>query len=146
MPTVNVDKQVKKMEETIQDFEGRIDQIMDIIDEKMDRTAIESMISNKISMDQVIELMPNMETYDHKVQTMIDENTENLWLRLEEKLLVWDARMIQIRTEFDIVAISKSIENKANKETVANDLHNHEFKISTLDRNIVAMASDFETF
>ena len=87
-----------------------------------------------------------METYDHKVQTMIEESSDVFWQRLEEKLMGWDQRMIQIRQEFDIVGIQKAIEVKANKETVANDLQNHEFKISTLDRNIVAIASDFETF
>lgn len=134
------------MEDKIHDFESRIEQLMDIIDDKPDRSAIETMISNKIGKDEITELIPDMETYDHKVQTMIEESSDVFWQRLEEKLMGWDQRMIQIRQEFDIVGIQKAIEVKANKETVANDLQNHEFKISTLDRNIVAIASDFETF
>ena len=35
---------------------------------------------------------------------------------------------------------------KANEETVRSDFNNHEFKISTLDRNLIRMAQDFETF
>lgn len=54
--------------------------------------------------------------------------------------------MIQIRQEFDIVALTKNMEGMARKETVASDFKNHEFKIGTLDRNIVAIATDFETF
>jgi len=134
------------MEDKIHDFESRIEQLMDIIDDKPDRSAIETMISNKIGKDEITELIPDMETYDHKVQTMIEESSDVFWQRLEEKLMGWDQRMVQIRQEFDIVGIQKAIEVKANKETVANDLQNHEFKISTLDRNIVAIASDFETF
>jgi len=35
---------------------------------------------------------------------------------------------------------------KANEETVKSDFSNHEFKIGTLDRNLIRMAQDFETF
>ena len=58
----------------------------------------------------------------------------------------WDQRMIAIRNEFDIVALNKLIESKANKETVANDFKNHEFKIQTLDQNMMSIAQDFESF
>ena len=34
----------------------------------------------------------------------------------------------------------------ANEDQVRSDFSNHEFKISTLDRNIIRMAVDFETF
>jgi len=37
--------------------------------------------------------------------------------------------MIQIRSEFDIVALNKNMETMAKKETVASDFQNHEFKI-----------------
>lgn len=43
-------------------------------------------------------------------------------------------------------ALHKFIETKANKDAIQSDFANHEFKISTLDKNIVAIASDFETF
>ena len=82
------------MEDTISDFEGRIEQLMDIMDEKLDRTAIESMISDKIGKEEVQELLPNMETYDNKVQSMIEENSDLLWTRIEEKLMGWDTRML----------------------------------------------------
>ena len=42
--------------------------------------------------------------------------------------------------------INKRIHSKANAEQVSNDLSNHEFKISTLDTNLIAIASDFESF
>ena len=58
----------------------------------------------------------------------------------------WDQRMIAIRNEFDIVALNKLIESKSNKETVANDFKNHEFKIQTLDQNMMSIAQDFESF
>lgn len=43
--------------------------------------------------------------------------------------MAWDNRMITIRQEFDMVALTKNIETKANKESVSNDFKNHEFKI-----------------
>ena len=42
--------------------------------------------------------------------------------------------------------IQRQIEKKADKDKVISDFGNHEFKISTLDRNVVRIAADFETF
>ena len=58
----------------------------------------------------------------------------------------WDQRMINIRNEFDMTELKKWIDTKANKDSVNGDFQNHEFKIGTLDKNIVAIATDFETF
>jgi hypothetical protein len=51
-----------------------------------------------------------------------------------------------MRSEFDVHTLLKHIDKKANEDQVRNDFSNHEFKISTLDRNLIRMASDFETF
>lgn len=51
---------------------------MDIIDEKLDRNAIEVMISNKITKEEAISLMPDMQAYDNKVQSKIEENIDIL--------------------------------------------------------------------
>ena len=58
----------------------------------------------------------------------------------------WDQRMINIRNEFDMTELKKWIDTKANKDSVNGDFQNHEIKIGTLDKNIVAIATDFETF
>lgn len=87
-----------------------------------------------------------MRLYEEKVTSQIEESIEDLQVKLDEKLMGWDKRMIAIRNEFDMGNLRKFIDTKANKEVIANDFQNHEFKISTLDKNIVAIASDFETF
>ena len=87
-----------------------------------------------------------MQAYENKMQSMIEESQEDTWTKLEEKLIIYDQRMISIRNEFDIVALNRFIAQKANKESVQSNFQNHEFKISTLDKNIVAIAQDFETF
>ena len=119
---------------------------MDIIDEKLDRGAVDVLLADKLSKQEVTELLPNMDAYENKVQSRIEDNIDILWQRLEEKLMAWDNRMITIRQEFDMVALTKNIETKANKESVSNDFKNHEFKIQTLDQNILTIATDFETF
>jgi septal ring factor EnvC (AmiA/AmiB activator) len=53
---------------------------------------------------------------------------------------------VQVRKEFDIEAMRKELRQKADLPQVNADLENHEFKISTLDRNLVCIANDFETF
>lgn len=54
--------------------------------------------------------------------------------------------MVRLRNDLDIHSFAKSIDKKANEDQVRNDFSNHEFKISTLDRNLIRMASDFEMF
>lgn len=54
--------------------------------------------------------------------------------------------MIRLRAEVDIHSIQRQLERKANEDSVRSDFSNHEFKIGTLDRNIIRMATDFETF
>ena len=90
--------------------------------------------------------MPDMTLYEQKVSTQIEEGIDDLWIKLEEKLMTWDQRMLAIRNEFDMGQLNKFIDLKANKDSVANDFSNHEFKISTLDKNMLAIVQDFETF
>lgn len=52
---------------------------MDIIDEKLDRAAIEAMIAGKLGKEEIIELLPNMQAYENKVQSRIEESIEDLW-------------------------------------------------------------------
>ena len=87
-----------------------------------------------------------MDLYEQKFKSQIEECVDELWMKLEEKLMGWDQRMINIRNEFDMTELKKFIDTKANKDNVQGDFQNHEFKIGTLDKNIVAIASDFETF
>ena len=134
------------MQDMLNDHENRIEQILDLFDEKIDKNSVEAMISNKVGKEEIADLLPDMKLYEQKVSTSIEESIDDLWVRLEEKLMSWDQRMIAIKNEFDMGSLNKFIDLKANKENVANDFQNHEFKISTLDKNIVAIASDFETF
>lgn len=136
----------KFMNDMLQDHENRIEQILDLLDEKVEKNWVEAMISDKVGKEEVTELLPDMSLHDQKVATMIESNIDDLWVKLEQKLMIWDQRMISIRNDFDMGALHKFIETKANKESIQNDFQNHEFKISTLDKNIVAIAQDFETF
>lgn len=138
------DKQIKQMQEMLQENSSRIEQLMDILDEKLDRAAIEAIISDKVGKEEIADLLPDMEAYENKLESRIEESIDVVWQRLEEKLMGWDQRMIAIRNEFDIVALNKLIESKAQKESVADDFRNHEFKIQTLDSNVVRIAQDFE--
>ena len=117
-----------------------------MLDDKVERREVETMISTKASKDDITELLPDMRLYEEKVTSQIEESIEDLQVKLDEKLMGWDKRMVTIRNEFDMGNLRKFIDTKANKDVIANDFSNHEFKISTLDKNIVAIASDFETF
>ena len=91
------EKQLRQVNEQLKDHAGRFDQLMEILDEKMDRAAIEALLAGKIGKEEVTELMPNMEAYENKTQSRIEEAIEKLEFKLEEKLIGWDKRMISIR-------------------------------------------------
>jgi len=57
-----------------------------------------------------------------------------------------DARIVELRKQFDVDAIMKVVIKKADGEQVNADLKNHEFKIQLLDKNLIHIASDFELF
>lgn len=51
-----------------------------------------------------------------------------------------------LRRDVDIDSFKQLVNVKADKHQVDGDLENHEFKIMTLDRNLVCIANDFENF
>ena len=51
-----------------------------------------------------------------------------------------------MRNEFDMSSLNKIIALKASVELVDTNFYTQEEKITTLDKNIIAIATDFETF
>jgi len=51
--------------------------------------------------------------------------------------------LVSLRKDFDVDLLLKRIADKADSDTVNNDLKNHEFKIALLDKNLIHMATDF---
>ena len=76
----------------------------------------------------------------------MEENIDELHAYVKSELAKAEQNVNKIKSEFDIEALHKLIDSKANTLSVANDFNNHEFKISTLDSNLMAIVSDFETF
>lgn len=58
----------------------------------------------------------------------------------------FDSRLVSFRKECDFDTLRSMIRSKAESSQVTSDLENHEFKISTLDRNLICVANDFQTF
>ena len=94
MNNAGIDKQVRLMQERLADHGDRLDGLIEILDEKLDRNAIQALISDKVGKEELSELLPNMENYDQKMESRIEESTEALWNKLEEKFISWDQRMI----------------------------------------------------
>ena len=76
----------------------------------------------------------------------MEENIDELHAYVKSELAKAEQNVNKIKSEFDIEALHKLIDSKANTLSVANDFNNHEFNISTLDSNLMAIVSDFETF
>ena len=85
------------MQDMLQDHNNRIDLILDMMDEKVDSNWVEAKLSDKISKGEITDLLPDMKMQDQKVVTKIEESIDDLWIKLDEKLMSWDNRMINIR-------------------------------------------------
>ena len=64
MNNAGIDKQVRLMQERLADHGDRLDGLIEILDEKLDRNAIQALISDKVGKEELSELLPNMENYD----------------------------------------------------------------------------------
>lgn len=76
-------KAIKFMNDMLKDHDNRLEQILDMLDEKVDKNWVEAMISNKVGKEEVTELLPDMSLHDQKVATMIESNIDDLWVKLE---------------------------------------------------------------
>ena len=81
-----------------------------------------------------------------KMKFIVRDEIEAMYSKFMDHLRNFDQKIVRLRQEVDVHSIQKQIERKANEDQVRNDFGNHEFKITTLDRNIIRMATDFETF
>lgn len=90
--------------------------------------------------------MPDMEVLEARIKSHVMGMFADMQKTMFDNLRANDEKMVGLRKSMDIEGIMKKIHNKANAEQVSNDLSNHEFKIGTLDTNVMAIASDFESF
>ena len=77
---------------------------------------------------------------------IIRDELDSIQSKFTEQLRHFDNKLVKLRSEVDVHSINRNIDRKANEDQVRSDFSNHEFKIGTLDRNIIRMAADFETF
>ena len=80
----------KFMQDMLKDHESRIESLLDMLDEKVDKNFVQAMISDKVAKDEIAELLPDMKLYEQKMDSMIEESMDDLWVKLEEKLMSWD--------------------------------------------------------
>ena len=61
-----------------------------MLDEKLDKPNVEALISDKIDKEEINDLLPDMNLYEQKFKTQIEENIDELWMKLEDKFVGWD--------------------------------------------------------
>lgn len=139
-------RSLKIVHEMLAEHENLLSQHQQQLEEKVDYKTMDSLLASKISNKEINDLLPDMNMYQEKFSSQLEEGLEGLTERLEEKFIVQDARMNKIRNEFDMTTLNSFISTKADQNTVNTSFQSQEIKIATLDKNIVAIATDFETF
>ena len=61
-----------------------------VTDEKVDKNMVEALVANKVGKEEIADLLPDMKLYEQKTRTQIEEGIDDLWVKLEEKLMSWD--------------------------------------------------------
>ena len=85
-------------------------------------------------------LLPDPEMQDQKIKNIVEEHIDEMQQFVKGELFKAEQKLMAVKSEFDMDALNKLIETKANTISVANDFNNHEFKIGTLDSNLIAIA------
>ena len=107
---------------------------------------MDSLLASKIGNEEINELLPDMKMYQNKFTSQIEEAIQELNMKMEEKFIQQDQRMNKIRHEFDMATLNKFISSKADEMSMAASFQVQDVRIATIDKNLVAIASDFETF
>ena len=55
---------LKYMQDMLQDHENRLESVLDLLDEKMDKQSVEALVSGKISKEEITDLLPDMTLYE----------------------------------------------------------------------------------
>jgi hypothetical protein len=91
-------------------------------------------------------LIPDQAALEGRIKMFASEMGRDIEDRITVMLQKLDLRLVGLRRDVDIDSFKQLVSVKADKHQVDGDLENHEFKIMTLDRNLVCIANDFENF
>ena len=116
------------------------------MDNKITAEDVRKLTSDKISKEDLDNIIPSEEITQEKMKYLVRDEVDSMWGKINELFKQFENKIIRLRAEVDIHSIQRQLERKANEDQVRNDFSNHEFKIGTLDRNIIRMAGDFDTF
>lgn len=134
-----------QFEEAFISLEQRVDAVKKIGEEKTTREDVLRLVSDRVTKEEILQLIPNEEILQEKMKIVVRDEFEAYSAEFKKDLKSIDENLVKYKAQVNVHTIHRDIEKKANKEEVSNNLNNHEFKISTLDRNIIRMAADFET-
>ena len=134
-----------QFEEAFISLEQRVDAVKKIGEEKTTREDVLRLVSDRVTKEEILQLIPNEEILQEKMKIVVRDEFEAYSAEFKKDLKAIDENLVKYKAQVNVHTIHRDIEKKANKEEVSSNLNNHEFKISTLDRNIIRMAADFET-
>ena len=97
-----------------------------LADSKLDSEAIEHLIANKVSKDELTHIIPSQESIDIRIKDFVQDATEDLQIKVDKKFKQVEDKFITLKKELDFDNINKLLQSKANKIEVNNNLSSHE--------------------
>lgn len=109
---------LKRIQDTLLEHGNRFDHLRSLLDDKVEINFMEIELAAKISKSEIESILPDMELYEQKVKSIIEETVEDNLQKIEEKFVMIDKRIGRVKNEFDMNSLQKLISSKASQEKV----------------------------
>lgn len=105
-----------QFEDVLFNLESRIDTIKKVLEEKANREDIPKLTSDKVTKDEISQLIPNEEMMQEKMKYIIRDEIENINSKFMDYLRNFDSKLVRLRQDIDVHTIQKQIDRKANED------------------------------
>jgi hypothetical protein len=140
--TKDFDQVVKELSDKFEVLDSRISENFQSLISKADKADIGKLTADKVKKSELGDLLPDIDVIEARIKNYVTDMFSEASRKQSEQFRTWEQKLILMRKEIDVEGINRRIHEKANAESVDSDLANHEFKISTLDGNVLSLAED----
>lgn len=81
---------IKHIKETLAEHESKLEQYLIMIEEKVDLNSFEKVMASKISKEEINELLPDMDMYEQKFMSKLEESNEKVMAKVDDKFFTQD--------------------------------------------------------
>lgn len=113
-----IDQKVYEFEENMNEIEQTLNNLQEEIGHLPNQDDYDLLRADKLSICDIKDHLPNFEQIKAEIDKMVDSKMENFKEYMEDFRIQTNQKMVKIRQEFDVNALKKMIEKKADDKEV----------------------------